>query len=227
MTHYSLRAIAVPTLLLIAGLGASTAHAASGDLLIKAKGSYNLRAGNETVDFTLDGTPVSAKPTHAVGIEASIAMFLTDTLAVEGTLGGGKLDLQTPAGRGVISSGTIIPALTLQFYPAGSEAKIRPYLGVGAAYFKFYSAKPEEVFTNRPTTPAMPQLNDRIEFDSKIVPVAQAGLDYAITPSAFLTLEARYAAANTKVHISTTTLTTTDSLKVQNISVSLGAGFRF
>ena len=218
---------AAKAMLIVVGLASTTAHAASGDLLIRAKGTYNVHADNSALDFALDGTTVQATPDNGIGAEISMALLLTDSIALEASLGGAKLDLKTAQGLGVLSSGTVVPALTAQFYPAGSDAKLRPYIGVGAAYLKFYSVKPEEVFTNRPTTPAMPQHNDRIGFDSKIVPVVQAGLDYAITPSAFLTLEGRYMSANTKVHINTATLTTTRPFKLQNISVSLGAGFRF
>lgn len=218
---------AAQAVLLMAGLAAAPAHAAGGDLLIKATGNYSIRTGNETLDFTLDGTDIRAEPGNSVGAQISMSLFFTDTLALEAALGGSKLDFKSPDGRSVISSGTVIPALSVQFYPAGTDNRLRPFVGAGAAYYKFYSAKPEEVLTNRPTTPSMPQHNDRITLDSKIVPVVHAGVDLAITPSAFLTLEGRYTAANTKVHIAAATLTTTKPIKIENIAISLGAGFRF
>lgn len=218
---------AISQTLILAALAAAPAHAASGDLLIKARGSYNVSAGNASVDFTLDGQPISAQPSNGIGGEASISLFLTDQIALEGSLGGGKLDLKTAQGGGVMNAGMVMPAVSMQFYPLGSEATIRPYLGVGGAYFKIYNANPGEVFTNRPTSPSMPQHNDTLRFDAKLVPVVHAGLDYAITPSAFLTVEGRYSAFDTKIHISTAQLTTSRPFALRNVSISLGAGFRF
>lgn len=227
MTLHALKISATASLFIMAAGAAAPAFAASGDLLIKAAGNYNVRAGNATVDFNIDGIGISAKPANDIGAQVSMALFLTDTIALEGVLGGGKLAFKSADGRSVMEGGTVIPAVGLQFYPAGSDKRLRPFIGAGAAYYKFYNVDPGEVLSNRPTTPSMPQHNDRITMDSKIVPVVHAGLDVAVSSSAFLTLEGRYAAATTKVNLATATLTTTRPIKIENIAISLGAGFRF
>lgn len=227
MTKLALRLTAAQAIILLGGVACVPAHAASGDLLIKATGNYSIRAGNDTLDFTVDGLDVSAKPQGNVGGQVSMALFFTDMIAVEAALGGSKLDFKNSEGRSVMSTGSVIPALSVQVYPAGTEKRLRPFVGAGIAYYKFYSAEAGEVLTNRPTSLAMPQHNDRITLESKVVPIMHAGVDLAVSPSAFLTLEGRYAGTTTKINVATATLTTTRPIQIKNVALSLGAGFRF
>ncbi len=227
MKKHALRLSAVQAILLLGGFACVPAHAASGDLLIKATGNYSIRTGNDTLDVTIDGMDISAKPQSSIGGQVSLAMFVTDTIAVEAAMGGGKLDFKNTDGRSVMSAGSVIPSLSVQLYPSGADKRLRPYVGGGIGYYKFYSAEAKEVLTNRSGNLSVPQGTDRITMESKIVPVIHAGLDLAVSPSAFLTLEGRYAGATTKVSFATPMLTTTRQIKIESTAISLGAGFRF
>lgn len=202
---------------------AATAHAEPGDMLLKLRGGYSLRSQSTPVLVAVDNTPVRATASDAIGAEAALTFFLTDTLAAEVTLGGASYDLEDASGRTLSSGAMLTPALTLQYYPM-PHARLRPYVGVGAAYVNFYSEKPGEVLTNRNV---LPPVSYSTALKGNIAPVGQIGVDVAINDKLYINLDGKYLRASSKLTVAQGSTVQTVNHRMESFVVAVGAGFKF
>lgn len=215
------------TLTTLCALGAlaaaGSARAETGDMLLKVRASYNLRGASSAVLVPIANTPVKAKATDNVGAEAAISVFLTDTIAAEFMFGGAPYDLETNSGRQLSTAGVIQPAVTLQYHPA-PIGRVRPYVGVGAAYVSFYSEKPGEALTSQSP---VPQASTTTSLKGRLAPVGQIGMDIAINDKFYVNLDGKYVHASSQLTVSQLTGVHTVNHTMKSFSLALGVGVRF
>lgn len=208
----------------IAALSAAApAHAETGDMLVKVRGGYSFRSGTDSVTVNLISDRVTAKAADSVVGEAALTFFLTDNVATEVSLGGGSYDINDAAGRTLASSGLITPTLTLQYHlmPGG---RVRPYIGVGAAYVSFYSEKPGEILTNQNP---LPPVSYAVGIKSNIAPVGQIGADVSVNDKFYVNIDGRYMIAKSKLTITQGSNVQTVKQDTQSFVVMAGVGFKF
>ncbi len=202
----------------------ASASAATGDILVKLKGGYEMRSGSSAVAVVVGGTPVVVTPTNGVAIEGSLTMFVSEHVAIEGALRGTSYDLDDAAGRTLASSGLIQPSVMIEYHFSPEGRMLRPYVGVGASYMRFYDEKPGEILTNQ-NSPLL--VNYAAALAGRIVPAAKLGLDIAVDKQLYLTLEGAYVLGGTKLTITQGVDVKTLKHDVRVIGLSAGVGFRF
>lgn len=209
------------------------AFAETGDVLIKARGAYDVRSGTEQSLQLLDGSTVSVKPRNSFGAEISAAFFLTDQLAVEASFAGSSYDVAANGGAKLFSAGMIRPAVTVQYYPVSSGA-VRPYFGGGVAYVNVYSAKPGALLTNQ----VLPlPASYAIDTSSKAVAVGQVGVDVSINQKFYINIDGKYLHAGPDFTVNQTpdplsalgprSLVQTRNPNSGSFIVSAGLGFKY
>lgn len=207
----------------IAALSTSApAFAESGDMLIKLRGGYSLRSGTDSVTVRAGSSQVTAKAADAVAGEAVLTLFVTDTLATEVSMGGGSYDINDTAGRTLVSSGLITPSLTVQYHPT-PNGRVRPYIGLGAAYVSYYSEEPGELLTN---LNLLPPVSYSASLKSNIAPVGQIGADVSLNDKFYVNIDGRYMIAKSKLTIQGTQVQTVNQ-DMQSFVVMAGVGFKF
>ena len=202
---------------------ASPAFAERGDMLIKMRGSYNLRSGSDTAVVSVGGSNVSAKASNSVGAEAAADFFVSENFAVEAAFGGSSYEINNSAGNTLASAGLINPSLTLLYYPTTS-ARIRPYIGGGAAYVNFYSEKPGEILTNQHV---IQPVTYSAVMKSNLAPVGQVGADISLDNKFYLNIDGKYMLANSKVTIVQGIVSQTVKQNMSSFVIGAGVGFKF
>ena len=202
----------------------STAQAETGDILIKARGTFSLRSGADAVTGTANSSVVSATAGNAFGAEAAMDFFLTSNILMEFAFSGAPYDVKDAAtGKNLVSAGMITPTVSLLYYPLPA-GRFRPYFGGGVTYANFYSEKSGELLANAQHIPI------KVALKSNLAPVGQIGADIAVSDQLYVNIDAKYLLAKSK-------LTVTPSAPVpgfnipsanQNLnSFTLGAGVGF
>lgn len=198
-------------LLISAALTALTASTAAqaqvaGSWLVRAGGTM-LRPNVTSGDLTTPSLPsTQIGVSNASQLSGGISYMLTDNVAVD-------LPVALPfshditganaiGGVGKIGSVKALPAtLTLQWRAMEANSLIRPYVGLGVTYAKFFEARGTSTLTaitggtpNKPTT---------IEVESKWIPTVQLGLTYALDKKWFLDAHMTYSPLSTRTTLST------------------------
>lgn len=127
------------------------------------------------------------------------------------------------AGVGKIGEVKALPVTAMvqyQLLPAGS--KIRPFVGVGATYAKFYKAQSTAALTA--LTGGTPATPTTLSVESKWAATLQAGASIALAPK--WSLEASVTKTPLKTRTTLSTGQTLDA-KLDPASVSVGVGYRF
>ncbi len=224
-THsHRVRWAAAATLLLLA----TTAQAQS-------KGSVMLRLGATQITPDVKSGDLTAPsfPGTKADIEsdtqptAGLTVMLSDHLALDLPLAAGfKHDIVGDgaiAGVGKIGEVKALPiTLLLQYRLFPAAAPLRPYVGIGPTYAKFYKARSTAALSALTGgTPANPTT---IEVESKWAITGQIGLTAALAPRWSLDASVLKTALKTR-----TTLSTGQTLdaKIDPWSFCVGVGYRF
>jgi outer membrane protein len=201
----------------------------------QSAGSWMVRAGATRIKPDVDSGDLTAPsfPGTKADIRADtqfsggITYMLTDNVSIDVPLAlpykheiDGAGAIQGVGKIGEVKSLPITVLAQYRFLDVGSP--IRPYLGAGATYAKFYKAKSTAALsaltggtTENPTT---------LDVDSKLAATVQAGASFAFAPHWFLD------AALLKTFLKTTThLSTGQTLdaKLNPTTLTVGVGYTF
>lgn len=218
-----MRKLILSALTISACVTATPAFAERGDMLVKVRGTYSVRAGGDTITAAVGGSNVSAKVGNAIGAEAAITFFLTNAVAFEASFGGSGYDVKDARGRSLATAGLITPTATLLLYPKPS-GRVRPYFGGGVTYAKFSSEKPGEILTNQ--TSQAP-VNYSASMKSGVGAVGQVGVDISINDKFYVNIDGKYRIVNSKLTIVQGPNTQTVSQNMKGFVVGAGMGFKF
>ncbi len=211
--------------LALCGTGAAQAQVA-GSMLVKV-GWNKIMPKVESGDLSapaLPGTKVDIKSASALFFTATY-MF-TDDVSIE-FLGGlpYKHDIVgagAAAGAGKIGSvHQISPTILLQYRFFQANAPLRPYLGAGLTYAKFYGTEGSAALTAT-TNPGGPPTT--IGGDTSWGSTIQAGMNYKIDDHWFIDGAVLKTYISTKAPLSTGQET---SLKLNPVAINLSVGYRF
>lgn len=202
---------------------ATPAFAERGDMLIKVRGTYGVRAGGDTVTVGVGGSNVSAKAGNAIGAEAAIAYFVTNSVAIEASFGGSGYNVKDSRGRSLATAGVISPTATLLLYPKPT-GRIRPYFGGGVTFVKFDNEKPGEILTNQNS--GVP-VSYSASMKSGVGAVGQVGIDVSVNDKFYINVDAKYRIVNSKITIVQGPNSQTVSNNMRGFVIGAGMGFKF
>lgn len=182
-------------------------------------------------------TGASVSNANTLGI--AYTRFITDNFSV--TVDAGippkfKLNAQgdiAKAGVGEIGSASqLSPAILAKWHFLGSEAKIRPFVGIGATYVWYDNVKTTDQFQGY-----MSQLTGGagaktdIKLSSSFAPVFNAGVSYAIDSKWSVNFSASYIPLKTKAELTTVrgpvTVRSETELKLNPLVTFLSVGYKF
>lgn len=125
-------------------------------------------------------------------------------------------------GTGKVGTSEVLPpTLFVQYHFLEPQARIRPYVGLGATYVKFMKATGSGQLTaitnpgGKPTT---------FELDNKFTYTSQLGLAVALTDKYFLDVSVTKTKLQTMVHFSTGQ---TQDIKLDPVGVKVALGYHF
>ncbi|MDG1285992.1 MAG: OmpW family outer membrane protein [Rickettsiales bacterium] len=134
--------------------------------------------------------PIGGEPHISTAIlpEPSLSYFLTDNIAVEGIIGiiPHRAKARNTA-LGTRDAGYIYalaPTVMLQYHKDVTE-RIKPYLGIGMAYVKYFED----------------DTVDQLQYKDDIAAIIQAGVDIAITDKFYANLDVKKIWADTEAKI--------------------------
>jgi outer membrane protein len=159
---------------------------------------------------TLDGSGSTVGPSDTLGI--AYTRFLTDNLSV--TADAGIPPKFTLTGTGTLgpvgkigTANQLSPAVLLKWHFLESNAKIRPFVGVGATYVWYDNIKTTDRFqqyiSNAMSGGATTAGRTSIELESSFAPVLNAGVTYAIDDKWSLNFSASYIPLKTTAKLTT------------------------
>lgn len=202
--------------------------AESGDLLIRGRALYVMP--NDNSDLIRPGfgdVPSGVSVDSNFGVELAATYLLTDQFGIEFGFGGSKLDLMgtpgTPSQGDLATAKYIVPTVTLQYYFL-PKAAVRPYVGVGVNYIRYYEASPGSVLDLAIVQPT--NIQPTIALEGKFGYHAQFGIDVPLNDRVFVNLDVKYIRTNTTAKIVTNNINFVD-VNVNPIVFGLGLGFRF
>lgn len=196
--------------LAVLGIAISTAFPVMAQ---QAEGSWLVRARAVDVLFdngqsdTVKALDVKAKDRWIP--EADITYFFTKNIAAELVLTWPQ-NVNINAGSTKIGQIKALPPSLLVQYHFTDLGAIKPYVGVGVNYTRFYNT---HNFIN----------GANIDKDSFGL-VGQVGLDYVIDKNWSVNIDAKYVQMNTDVHLGATKL---GKLDLNPVTVGIGVGYRF
>jgi outer membrane protein len=184
----------------------------------------DVKSGNlSTPSFTGTQADIEAATT----VTGGITYMLSDQVSLDLPLAAGfKHDIVGAGaieGVGKIGEVKVLPATLLAQYRFGTpKSGIRPYLGLGATYAKFYKAKGTAALTA--LTGGTPSNPTTLEVDSKFALTAQAGVSHQLSGRWSLDVAVLKTALKTR-----TTLSTGQTLDatLNPWSFTLGVGYQF
>jgi outer membrane protein len=224
-TLQGLRLLAVGTALLAV---AAAAQAQSAGGIIMRVGATMIQPDVTGGDLTAPSIPgTKADMKSDTQPTAGLTYMLTDNLSLDLPLSAGfKHDIVGDGaigGVGKIGEVRVLPAtLLLQYRLFPAAAPIRPYVGIGPTYARFYKARSTAVLSALTGgTPANPTT---IEVESKWAVTGQIGLNATLAPRWSLDAAVLKTALKTR-----TTLSTGQTLdaKLDPWSFTVGLGYRF
>ena len=201
-----------------------TAQAAKGDTFVRVRAimvSPTEKSGPILPAFPADGVKVN----DAFAPEVDITHMISDNIGLELIAATTKHSASgksgTPAAVGKLASTWVLPpTLTVQYHLA-PEAKIRPYVGVGANLTLFYSENASKGLENAFG-------KTKVQMKTSAGWAAQAGIDIDLNEKMFLNLDVKYIDIDTRAKLSTTGAgVQTVKVSLDPIVVGVGVGFRF
>lgn len=219
----------------LAAVAAAASLACPGLAAAQSAGSWLVRAGATTIqphvtsgDLSTPSTPRSqadikpdTQPT------AGITYMLSDHWALDLPLSAGfKLDVVGAgalAGAGRLAEVKAMPVtLMLQWRFGAADAALRPYLGLGPTYGRFYDSRSTAALTA--ITGGTPARSTNFEFESTWTASVQLGAVWRFAPRWQVDASVWHTPLKTEGRLSTGQ---TLSLKVNPLSASLGLAYRF
>lgn len=186
--------------LVAATLFAGVVQAAAGDWLVRAR-VISVQPASSSAPVA--GVSAANKAT----LEVDFTRFLTNNVAVELILATTKHDISA-SGTALGSVGVLPPTLTAQYH-FSPEATIKPYLGAGVNYTRFYSANLSPGYG--------------VESNS-FGPALQAGVDFQIDKNLFINVDVKKLFIKTDVTYYGTYATT---LTLNPVVFGVGMGMKF
>lgn len=214
---------------LLAGAGAAGMASAqtAGSLLYRVGATQitpDVTSGNLTAPSFAGTTADIKSNTQLTG---GITYMLTDSISLDLPLAAGfKHDIVGDgaiAGVGKIGEVKALPVTLLaQYRLFGPKDALRPYLGVGVTYAKFYKARSTAALTA--LTGGTPSNPTSIEVQSKFAGTVQAGVSYQVMPG--WAIDATVLKTFLKTRTTLSTGQTLDAT-LDPLSVCIGVVFKF
>lgn len=185
----------------------------------------DVSSGNLTAPTLFAGSQIDMK--SATQPTAGLTYMVTDNIALDLPLSAGfKHDIVGAGaigGVGRIGEVKLLPiSLMAQWRLFDAQAPLRPYLGIGPTYAKFYKARSTAALTALTGgTPASPTT---IEVDSKWALTVQAGASYRVSPRWFIDATVHKTALRTRMRLSSGQSLDADP---DPWMLSVGFGYRF
>lgn len=204
-------------------VAATPAFAEAGDILVKARGTYHLRFDGLSVELPDSAEAVNAVVDDAAGAEASLAVFMTNNIALEVSLGATVYDVRDTTGRQLVSANLLMSSATLQYHLSPDGKRLRPYLGVGVTHLNLYGDKVDVALSNA-SRDQFASYSARVT--GGFAPVAQAGADLALSERVFANFDVKYTARKTEILIARETSSISEQ-RLGALVLGIGMGFKF
>ena len=176
-----------------------------------------------------DSGPVSGIPGSGVSVgsdvtpELDFTYFITNNLALEAILGSSKHDIDAEGsirGLGKIAEArTLPPTVTLQYH-FQPDSKIRPYIGLGINYTKFFDTESSASLDGAlgPT---------KVDLSSSWGLAGQFGIDIPFQKDWFFNFDAKYILMDTTATLNSSGVIRTVDVDIDPWFIGLGIGRRF
>ncbi|MBL8286415.1 MAG: OmpW family protein [Rubrivivax sp.] len=211
------------------------ACAFSGTALAQAAGSITLRGGATQIapDVTSGDLSAPSFPGTKADVKsdtqptAGITWMLNDQVAIDLPLAAGfKHDIVGDgaiAGVGKVAETRVLPVTLLaQYRFFGASSALRPYVGIGPTYARFYKERSTAALTA--LTGGSPANPTTLSLESRWGATVQAGLAARLTGNWGLDASVAKTMVKTKATLSTGQ---TQDIKLDPWSYSLGVSYRF
>ncbi|MCM0608954.1 MAG: OmpW family protein [Ideonella sp. WA131b] len=211
------------------------AAACPGLAAAQGAGSWLLRGGATTIqpqvqsgDLSTPSTPRSQADLESdTQATAGITYMITDRWALDLPLSAGfKHDLVGAgalAGVGRLAEVKLLPiSLMLQWRFGEADAALRPYLGLGPTYARFYGSRSTAALSG--ITGGSPARPTTLEIESKWTASVQLGAAWRVAPRWQLDAAVSHTPLKTEGRLSTGQ---TLPMKLDPLSLSLGLAYRF
>ncbi len=222
--HPALRIIAIATLTTLA---ASAVHAQAGTWVARIGATRimpNVESGSLSAP-TMVNSKIDIDP--ATALSGGITYFIDDHFAIDVPLslpfkhdvvGDGAV-----AGVGKVAEVKALPTTVLaRYHFLTPREQVRPYLGAGLTYAKFFKEKTTSVLSA--LTGGTPSNPTTMEVDPKLGLTVQVGTTVKLTDRISFDAALLKTWLRTTVHLSTGQ---SIDLKINPLTVSLGVGYRF
>jgi outer membrane protein len=213
----------------------AAAAACPGLAAAQSAGSWLLRGGATTIqpqvqsgDLSTPSTPRSQADLESdTQATAGITYMITDRWALDLPLSAGfKHDLVGAgalAGVGRLAEVKLLPiSLMLQWRFGEADAALRPYLGLGPTYARFYGSRSTAALSA--ITGGSPARPTTLEIESKWTASVQLGAAWRVAPRWQIDAAVSHTPLKTEGRLSTGQ---TLALKLDPLSLSLGLAYRF
>ena len=209
--------------------GCTSVMAEQGDWFVRARGIV-IYPNDDSGLISLDGSSV---PNTGVNVDTNVVpeldvtyMFLRNwgveliagtsihTVNSEGT------GLKLPKGYDLFDTWVLPPTVTLQYHFL-PDGKIRPYLGVGANYTKFFAANATSALESRLGGPV------GVNLDSSWGWAVQGGVDISLKDNWFINLDLKYIDMSTTAYLKTPVGNLSVDVDVDPFVFGAGVGYRF
>jgi outer membrane protein len=207
---------------------ASTAQAQSAGTLIGRIGATQIKPNTQSGDLTTPSFPgTKAEVGSDTQPTAGLTYMFTDQVSVDLPLAAGFTHELTGAGAiqgtGKIGEVKALPiTLLAQYRFLDAKAPLRPYVGLGPTYAKFYKARSTAALSA--LTGGGPGNPTTLTVDSKFTYTVQLGATWAFSPRWSLDVAVMRTALKTRTHLSTgQTLDAT----LDPTSISAGLAYSF
>jgi len=213
----------------------AAAAACPGLVAAQGAGSWLLRGGATTIqpqvqsgDLSTPSTPRSQADLESdTQATAGITYMITDRWALDLPLSAGfKHDLVGAgalAGVGRLAEVKLLPiSLMLQWRFGEADAALRPYLGLGPTYARFYGSRSTAALSA--ITGGSPARPTTLEIESKWTASVQLGAAWRVAPRWQIDAAVSHTPLKTEGRLSTGQ---TLALKLDPLSLSLGLAYRF
>lgn len=183
----------------------ASAFAAQGDILAR------FRITNVNPDVKVDNVLADASVDVSEDTipELDFTYMLTNNVGLELILGTSKHDVSSSLGN--LGSVKVLPPTLTAQYHFSPEGQIRPYVGAGINYTRFYGVK---------NTDVLPWSVKKNSFG----PALQVGVDIPVTKNIFVNFDVKKLWIKTKVNSNGTELGT---LEINPLVTSVGIGTKF
>jgi outer membrane protein len=204
------------------------ASAETGDFLIRGRMNYVMPMDDSgLIRPGFGDLPSGASLDNSIGAEISVTYFLSNNFGVEFGFMGSKLDLfgddQTPAQGKLASAKYIMPNATLQYHFM-PKAAVRPYIGFGVNYIRYYDESPGSVLELADKSPRRIQPTATLE--ARFGYHGQIGFDIPLNDRVFFNIDVKYVKTNTVAKFVTNDIDFVD-VDVDPFIFGAGFGFRF